>query len=52
MLCAAPLALLAQLSNAAPGANAVLAPHGATADVAEMVGRVIHVGVDKGETGL
>ena len=32
------------------GDSAVLPPHGATTYVAEMVGRVIHVGVDKGET--
>jgi hypothetical protein len=50
MLSAAPLTLIAQLAAAAPDASAILAPRGATTDVAEMVGRVIHVGVDKGET--
>jgi hypothetical protein len=51
ILCAAPLTLIAQLSAAAADADADAVPvsRGTTSSVAEMVGRVIHVGLDRGE---
>jgi hypothetical protein len=50
ILCAAPWALIAQLTAAEPGVSAVLPRHGATTYVAEVVGRVIDI-VELGQGG-